>query len=180
MGRKRQGFWIQERNTKIPTQSRQIPHATLVQQYIDSSFCACRSPLPDPVRSVLEEGINLYDLHRNRHGRYNYVIINISNALIFVVCFIWVIVSKYEISFVDTNKNVKYQSFWLPLCLMYMQENCIFTWFAFHTSIIVLCVMSTTVSCCLFRCHVHKCVMPILINHVQNGVYKGYLYKRMG
>lgn len=28
-----------------------------------------RSPLPDPVRSVLEEGINLYDLHRNRHGR---------------------------------------------------------------------------------------------------------------
>lgn len=28
-----------------------------------------RTPLPDPVRSVLEEGINLYDLHRTRHGR---------------------------------------------------------------------------------------------------------------
>ncbi|KAJ4725978.1 putative RNA ligase [Melia azedarach] len=28
-----------------------------------------RSPLPDHVRSVLEEGINLYKLHTNRHGR---------------------------------------------------------------------------------------------------------------
>ncbi|XP_048233703.1 tRNA ligase 1-like isoform X2 [Ricinus communis] len=28
-----------------------------------------RSPLPDPVRSILEEGINLYRLHTNRHGR---------------------------------------------------------------------------------------------------------------
>ncbi|XP_024026356.1 tRNA ligase 1 isoform X1 [Morus notabilis] len=28
-----------------------------------------RSPLPDPVKSVLEEGINLYNLHRDRHGR---------------------------------------------------------------------------------------------------------------
>ncbi|KAF2321805.1 hypothetical protein GH714_002887 [Hevea brasiliensis] len=27
------------------------------------------SPLPDPVRSILEEGINLYRLHTNRHGR---------------------------------------------------------------------------------------------------------------
>ncbi|XXG44458.1 hypothetical protein AAC387_Pa01g4255 [Persea americana] len=30
---------------------------------------ADRSPLPDPVRSILEEGINLYKLHTNRHGR---------------------------------------------------------------------------------------------------------------
>ncbi|KAK0605172.1 hypothetical protein LWI29_023698 [Acer saccharum] len=29
-----------------------------------------RSPLPDPVRSVLEEGINLYKLHTARHGRW--------------------------------------------------------------------------------------------------------------
>lgn len=28
-----------------------------------------RDPLPDPLRSVLEEGINLYDLHTRRHGR---------------------------------------------------------------------------------------------------------------
>ncbi|KAF3453988.1 hypothetical protein FNV43_RR04431 [Rhamnella rubrinervis] len=28
-----------------------------------------RSPLPDPVKSVLEEGISLYKLHANRHGR---------------------------------------------------------------------------------------------------------------
>ncbi|KAA8544005.1 hypothetical protein F0562_021818 [Nyssa sinensis] len=28
-----------------------------------------RSPLPDSVKSVLEEGINLYKLHTNRHGR---------------------------------------------------------------------------------------------------------------
>nr|GEU94686.1 tRNA ligase 1 [Tanacetum cinerariifolium] len=28
-----------------------------------------RSPLPDSVNTVLEEGINLYRLHRNRHGR---------------------------------------------------------------------------------------------------------------
>lgn len=28
-----------------------------------------RSPLPDPVRLILEEGINLYRLHTNRHGR---------------------------------------------------------------------------------------------------------------
>ncbi|XP_031280751.1 tRNA ligase 1 isoform X4 [Pistacia vera] len=28
-----------------------------------------RSPLPDGVKSVLEEGINLYKLHTNRHGR---------------------------------------------------------------------------------------------------------------
>ncbi|KAL5831218.1 hypothetical protein ACOSQ4_016572 [Xanthoceras sorbifolium] len=28
-----------------------------------------RNPLPDPVRSVLEEGINLYKLHTGRHGR---------------------------------------------------------------------------------------------------------------
>ncbi|CAK9174417.1 unnamed protein product [Ilex paraguariensis] len=28
-----------------------------------------RNPLPEPVKSVLEEGINLYKLHTNRHGR---------------------------------------------------------------------------------------------------------------
>ncbi|XP_065865631.1 tRNA ligase 1 [Euphorbia lathyris] len=28
-----------------------------------------RSPLPDPVRMILEEGINLYKLHTSRHGR---------------------------------------------------------------------------------------------------------------
>ncbi|KAM3739526.1 hypothetical protein ACB098_08G030300 [Castanea mollissima] len=28
-----------------------------------------RSPLPDPVKSILEEGINLYNLHSSRHGR---------------------------------------------------------------------------------------------------------------
>ncbi|XP_062082011.1 tRNA ligase 1 [Humulus lupulus] len=28
-----------------------------------------RSPLPDSVKSILEEGINLYNLHSNRHGR---------------------------------------------------------------------------------------------------------------
>lgn len=28
-----------------------------------------RSPLPDPVKSILEEGINLYNLHTSRHGR---------------------------------------------------------------------------------------------------------------
>ncbi|KAM7522308.1 hypothetical protein LguiA_012210 [Lonicera macranthoides] len=28
-----------------------------------------RSPLPDSVKSILEEGINLYKLHTNRHGR---------------------------------------------------------------------------------------------------------------
>ncbi|XP_058108082.1 tRNA ligase 1 isoform X2 [Magnolia sinica] len=28
-----------------------------------------RSPLPDPVKAILEEGINLYMLHTNRHGR---------------------------------------------------------------------------------------------------------------
>ncbi|GFQ02089.1 hypothetical protein PHJA_002352800 [Phtheirospermum japonicum] len=28
-----------------------------------------RSPLPEPVRSILEEGINLYKLHSGRHGR---------------------------------------------------------------------------------------------------------------
>ncbi|CAN0855316.1 tRNA ligase 1 [Linum grandiflorum] len=28
-----------------------------------------RSPLPDSVRSILEEGISLFDLHRSRHGR---------------------------------------------------------------------------------------------------------------
>ncbi|KAK9279399.1 hypothetical protein L1049_013078 [Liquidambar formosana] len=28
-----------------------------------------RSPLPDPVKSILEEGINLYKLHTDRHGR---------------------------------------------------------------------------------------------------------------
>ncbi|XP_058004251.1 tRNA ligase 1 isoform X3 [Hevea brasiliensis] len=28
-----------------------------------------RSPLPDPVRSILEEGINLYRLHTNKYGR---------------------------------------------------------------------------------------------------------------
>ncbi|GLU19032.1 hypothetical protein SLE2022_353020 [Rubroshorea leprosula] len=28
-----------------------------------------RSPLPDPVRSILEEGINLYNIHTRRHGR---------------------------------------------------------------------------------------------------------------
>lgn len=36
------------------------------------NFCTssnCRDPLPDPLRSVLEEGINLYDLHTKRHGR---------------------------------------------------------------------------------------------------------------
>ncbi|KAI3840263.1 hypothetical protein MKW92_002198 [Papaver armeniacum] len=28
-----------------------------------------RSPLPDPVKSILEEGICLFELHRNKHGR---------------------------------------------------------------------------------------------------------------
>ncbi|XP_020873082.1 tRNA ligase 1 [Arabidopsis lyrata subsp. lyrata] len=28
-----------------------------------------RTPLPDPVKSVLEEGINLFNLHSRRHGR---------------------------------------------------------------------------------------------------------------
>ncbi|XP_050292566.1 tRNA ligase 1 [Quercus robur] len=28
-----------------------------------------RSPLPDPVKSILEEGINLYNLHSSQHGR---------------------------------------------------------------------------------------------------------------
>ncbi|KAH7862977.1 hypothetical protein Vadar_011746 [Vaccinium darrowii] len=28
-----------------------------------------RSPLPDPVKSVLEEGLNLFQLHQTRHGR---------------------------------------------------------------------------------------------------------------
>ncbi|XP_062171894.1 tRNA ligase 1 isoform X1 [Alnus glutinosa] len=28
-----------------------------------------RSPLPDPVQSILEEGVNLYQLHTTRHGR---------------------------------------------------------------------------------------------------------------
>ncbi|KAF6134725.1 hypothetical protein GIB67_002126 [Kingdonia uniflora] len=30
---------------------------------------ADRSPLPDPVKSILEEGINLYKLHTISHGR---------------------------------------------------------------------------------------------------------------
>lgn len=30
----------------------------------------CRTPLPDSVKSVLEEGINLYQLHTQRFGRY--------------------------------------------------------------------------------------------------------------
>ncbi|XP_077247868.1 tRNA ligase 1-like isoform X2 [Tasmannia lanceolata] len=33
------------------------------------SLKADRTPLPDPVKSVLEEGINLYKLDTNRHGR---------------------------------------------------------------------------------------------------------------
>jgi hypothetical protein len=28
-----------------------------------------RTPLPDPVKSVLEEGIDLFNLHSRRHGR---------------------------------------------------------------------------------------------------------------
>ncbi|KAG0481926.1 hypothetical protein HPP92_010010 [Vanilla planifolia] len=29
----------------------------------------CRKPLPDPLKNILEEGINLYILHKSRHGR---------------------------------------------------------------------------------------------------------------
>lgn len=29
-----------------------------------------RDPLPDSVKSVLEEGISLYKLHTSRHGRF--------------------------------------------------------------------------------------------------------------
>lgn len=32
-------------------------------------FLDCRNPLPDDLKSILEEGISLYKLHTSRHGR---------------------------------------------------------------------------------------------------------------
>lgn len=46
-----------------------LPYIFPFAEYCVFLNCICRSPLPDSVKSVLEEGINLYKLHTNRHGR---------------------------------------------------------------------------------------------------------------
>jgi len=38
-----------------------------------------RAPLPDAVKTVLDEGISLFRLHQNRHGRYEAVSLLIYN-----------------------------------------------------------------------------------------------------
>lgn len=58
----------------------------------------CRSPLPDPVKSVLEEGINLYNLHRDRHGRYYYGIVSAFDTLSTYWCLLYL---------GSTSKNAK-------------------------------------------------------------------------
>lgn len=35
-----------------------------------TSVCCFRKPLPDSVKSILEEGIDLFRLHNSKHGRY--------------------------------------------------------------------------------------------------------------
>jgi hypothetical protein len=40
-----------------------------ISNLIVFSLCIYRTPLPDPVKSVLEEGIDLFNLHSRRHGR---------------------------------------------------------------------------------------------------------------
>ena len=39
-----------------------------------------RAPLPDAVKTVLDEGISLFRLHQNRHGRYEAVSLLIYNS----------------------------------------------------------------------------------------------------
>lgn len=46
-----------------------LPYIFPFAEYCVFLNCICRSPLPDSVKFVLEEGINLYKLHTNRHGR---------------------------------------------------------------------------------------------------------------
>lgn len=51
------------------------------------SLCICRSPLPDSMKSVLEEGISLYELHTNRHGRCDNSIHILDTPLIVIFFF---------------------------------------------------------------------------------------------
>jgi len=56
-------------NGKLTGSLKQIEFIYSLINILFVFFPMCRNPLPEPVQSILEEGIDLYKLHTKRHGR---------------------------------------------------------------------------------------------------------------